>query len=222
MKRKLELPQPPLPAGKHPQKDERKELPNACVVHYKPGLYSDDEARNVFVELQKLPWQKHKLRFSDGKLVDESCFTHYEGDDQALTYAFTGSHRIPAPWTPCVLGVRAVVEKAWPHLPASYFNTCFLNRYPSGDTALGAHTDQDIKRYGRSTAMVSVSFGCARDFQLWRTDGSQTLTYSLGDGAALLMSGFVQQFFKHAVPKSADAGERISLTFRHHIGTKAP
>ena len=48
-KRKLELPQPPLPSGKHPQKDERKELPNACVVHYKTGLYSDDEARNAFV-----------------------------------------------------------------------------------------------------------------------------------------------------------------------------
>lgn len=225
MKRKFEDPAgsaPPAaglpPLAVAPQVEKRLSLADNCWLDFKPRLFSDAEAASIFEQLEELPWAKQKLRTPSGKKVDESCFTCYQGDRKSLTYAFTGSNRIPDDWTTVVLEVRTKVVEAFPMFTQGYFNTCFMNFFPDGKTALGSHTDQDIARYGPSTNIVSVSFGCARDFVLCRKDGTQTLRYSLGGGAALLMEGFVQEYWKHEVPKSANAGPRISLTFRHHLG----
>jgi len=40
------------------------------------------------------------------------------------------------------------------------------------------------------------------------------MTFVLGDGALLVMAGATQHHDRHAVPKEAEAGERINLTFR--------
>lgn len=89
---------------------------------------------------------------------------------------------------------------------------------PAPPDSLAAHDDYDLKRYGPEPAIASVSFGAARDFVLKRKDGSATITYSLGGGAMLLMAGKTQTYWTHEVPKRANSGGRVNLTFRSHIG----
>ena len=71
----------------------------------------------------------------------------------------------------------------------------------------------------RALSAGSASFGAPRDFVLRRnSDHSDKMSFVLGGGDVLVMSGSIQDHWMHSVPKRAHVpGPRINLTFRQIV-----
>lgn len=94
------------------------------------------------------------------------------------------------------------------------FNSCLMNHYPDGASSVGLHAD-DERQLGRNGAVVTVSFGASRDFQLKRNSDGRLINTELHAGDLVMMEGRTQELWKHAIPKRAKVTEpRISYTFR--------
>jgi len=93
-------------------------------------------------------------------------------------------------------------------------NNCLLNFYTDGNSSMGFHSDStDGLALGSGVAIISL--GSVRHI-VYRNkkDKSQEYQYPLPAGGLLYMSAEIQEEWLHAIPKDAEAGERISLTFR--------
>lgn len=88
------------------------------------------------------------------------------------------------------------------------------NLYRDGRDSVAWHGDRVAR--DRPTALIAiVSLGEPRRFRLRPRDGGEGVGFDLGHGDLLVMGGACQRTWRHAVPKVASAGPRISLTFRH-------
>jgi alkylated DNA repair dioxygenase AlkB len=88
------------------------------------------------------------------------------------------------------------------------------NLYRDGRDSVAWHGDR-IARDRTSALIAIVSLGQPRRFRLAPRDGGPGRSFDLGHGDLLVMGGSCQRTWRHAVPKVAGAGPRISLTFRH-------
>lgn len=67
--------------------------------------------------------------------------------------------------------------------------------------------------------IACLSFGAARRFHFKHLETRERITTELDSGSLLTMSGPIQRFWQHALPKSKKVSEaRISLTFRKMKG----
>lgn len=88
------------------------------------------------------------------------------------------------------------------------------NLYRDGRDSVAWHGDRVLRE--RLTAIVAtVSLGHPRTFRLKPAAGGPSVGLTLGRGDLLVMGGTCQRTWKHAVPKVACAGTRVSLAFRH-------
>lgn len=96
-------------------------------------------------------------------------------------------------------------------------NNCLLNYYPDGKSTMGYHSDtsEELKE---GTGVGIVSLGASR-FISYRSKGDRAIKhrYLLKSGDFLYMDDRVQEHWMHAIPKQEEAGERISLSFRHIV-----
>lgn len=93
-------------------------------------------------------------------------------------------------------------------------NNCLLNYYQDGNSSMGFHSDSS-EELEAGTGVAIVSLGSVRAITYRsKSDKSIQVEYQLPSGSLLYMSEQVQQDWLHAVLKSAEMGERISLTFR--------
>jgi alkylated DNA repair dioxygenase AlkB len=94
------------------------------------------------------------------------------------------------------------------------FRTVGANLYRDGRDSVAWHGDRVLRE--RLTATVAtVSLGHPRGFRLKPAAGGASVGLTLGRGDLLVMGGTCQRTWKHAVPKVAHAGARVSLAFRH-------
>lgn len=118
----------------------------------------------------------------------------------------------------------------------SRFNAIIINFYQDGKDSISYHAD-DESFLGPLPTIASLSLGSSRDFYLRRKFGEDTEPsrpqfntkgsgpaasrptekMRLGDGDLLVMKGRTQAEWEHSIPKRADAGPRINLTFRRVI-----
>ena len=94
------------------------------------------------------------------------------------------------------------------------FNNCLLNFYLSGQSTMGFHSD-DTNHLQSGTGVAIVSLGSQRGIT-YRSKANHAVrhTISLSPGSLLYMDADVQDHWMHAIKKDADAGPRISLTWR--------
>lgn len=93
-------------------------------------------------------------------------------------------------------------------------NNCLLNHYPDGNASIGFHSDE-TEQLEAGTGVAIVSLGWPRSIAYrHKQQRDIEFTYPLESGSLLYMSDAVQEIWLHAIPKQAEAGERISLTFR--------
>lgn len=89
-----------------------------------------------------------------------------------------------------------------------------LALYRDGADSVAWHGDT----HGRATRhalVATVSLGEPRRFLLREASGGPSRSLLLGHGDLVVMGGSSQRTWRHAVPKTAHAGPRICVMFRH-------
>lgn len=100
-----------------------------------------------------------------------------------------------------------------------YPNNCLLNYYHDGNSSMGFHSDSSADlAFGTGVAIISL--GSVRNIVYRSKSNFSEFSYPLLSGSLLYMSQEMQENWLHAIPRAANAGERISLTFRKLVNTK--
>lgn len=94
------------------------------------------------------------------------------------------------------------------------FVTIGANLYRDGRDSVAWHGDR-LHRERLTAIVATVSLGHPRTFRMKPAEGGRSLGMTLGRGDLLVMGGTCQRTWRHAIPKVAAAGARISLGFRH-------
>ncbi len=189
-------------------------IEDGALLHHERWL-PPEVASAAFTELRAAtPWRAEQIRIA-GRLIPVPRRTAWYGDPGA-TYVYSGLRNEPLPWTPLLTELRDAVIAA----AGAPFNSVLINHYRDGRDSMGWHAD-DEPELGRDPVIASLSLGAPRRFVLRHaTQRGRSMAFLLGDGALLVMAGATQHHYRHAVPKTAEAGERINLTFRQVLAPR--
>ncbi|CAD7735814.1 hypothetical protein LMG31886_36650 [Xanthomonas hydrangeae] len=184
-------------------------LPQAEIAWCRGWLQAAQADVLMQALLQDVRWQVHRIRMF-GRMVDSPRLSSWIGDAEA-SYRYSGTRFAPQPWLEALQSVRTRLQDE----TGQPFNSVLVNRYRSGDDAMGWHSD-DEPELGAQPLIASVSLGATRRFAFkHRDDAALKQTLELGHGDLLLMGGDTQRHYKHALPRTVKpVGERINLTFR--------
>ena len=132
--------------------------------------------------------------------------------DQGKTYTYSGIKSQPQPWNTPLLWLKQQIEM----ISQTTFNSVLLNWYRNGQDHLAWHDDAEPE-LGAMPTIGSLNFGESRRFLLRRkADHSDKIEFTLGHGDLLIMSGDLQQYWQHSVPKQTKVNKtRVNLTFRY-------
>ncbi|ABW29896.1 alpha-ketoglutarate-dependent dioxygenase AlkB [Acaryochloris marina] len=96
-------------------------------------------------------------------------------------------------------------------------NNCLLNFYTDGSSSMGFHSDT-AEELSPGTGVATLSLRATRTITYKHKQARETqYSYSLESGDLLYMSNEVQIDWLHGILKEAQAGPRISVTFRSII-----
>ncbi len=189
-------------------------LPDAELFSF-PNFWKNSEATTIFNVLKnELAWQQSAIKIF-GKLINEPRLTAWYGDEGKI-YTYSGKTQMPNAWHPALLDIKEKIEKI-SEIKTTY-NSVLGNLYRNGNDSMGWHSD-DEKELGQNPIIASVNLGETRRF-LFRHKHEKLIKHELllTHGSLLIMSGTMQHFWQHAVPKEPKKTEaRINLTFRKLI-----
>jgi len=158
--------------------------------------------------IENLPWSQDKIRLF-GKWLDIPRLQCWFGDPGA-TYAYSGLSMKPKPWTKELMLLKLKIEA----MAQIDFNSVLVNLYRNGRDSNGWHSD-DEKELGEKPTIASLSLGSPRVFQLKHKETGERQDILLESGSLLIMSGELQKYWKHQIPKKTKLTEpRLNLTFR--------
>lgn len=180
---------------------ERLTLGRGAWVDHAPGWLAGADA--LFADLvEEVDWGHRRVRMYEREL-----------DEPRLTASLAGE----------TLGRYPVLREVIGAMEARYqeaFTSCWLNLYRDGRDSVAWHGDR-VARDQLTGLVAIVSVGERRPFRLRPKGGGPSIGYELGRGDLLVMGGTCQRTWDHAVPKVANTGPRISLTFRP-VGLEDP
>lgn len=170
------------------------------------GLAPDEFAA---VDFRNVRWKQDVIDLY-GKKMPLPRITSWYGDE-GKSYAYSGIRSHPNQWNIGLSYIKKQVER----VAGLEFNSVLLNWYRDGDDYLNWHSD-DEKDLGKNPTIASVNFGATRDFLIRDKEKSTKISVPLAHGTLLIMSGEMQHYWQHAVPKrKAVNRSRINLTFRN-------
>ena len=161
------------------------------------------------VVFKNIAWKQDWINLY-GKSHPLPRLTAWYGDSER-DYTYSGIKSKPNQWNQGLLHIKHEVERC----AGLDFNSVLLNWYRDGNDHLSWHSD-DEKELGPNPVIASANFGTTRDFVLRpKNSHADRLVLPLKHGTLLLMSGSLQHFWQHSVPKRTKAqGSRFNLTFR--------
>ena len=161
-----------------------------------PGWLSGADA--VFAALADgAPWaQRHRIMW--GNKVPEPRLTSGWAEAKIKQIA------------PVLMEARAALSRRY----GIAFNSGWLNLYRNGRDSVAWHRDKIPARNPYPWVGI-LSLGSTRAFLVRPYGGGPSMRFDPAPGDLLVAGGLMQRRFEHAVPKVADAGPRISVTFRH-------
>jgi alkylated DNA repair dioxygenase AlkB len=160
------------------------------------------------IEFKNIDWNHDKIKMY-GKEIYLPRFSAWYGDSDK-PYTYSGLTLQPNKWNKGLLYIKQAISK----VSGVDFNSVLMNWYRDGEDYLNWHTDAE-KELGINPIIGSVNFGEERDFIIRLNDKSSKITIPLKHGTFLLMSGELQHFWQHSVPKRKKIkGSRFNLTFR--------
>jgi alkylated DNA repair dioxygenase AlkB len=162
------------------------------------------------VNFRNIHWKQDRIKLYGKQLLLPRLTSWY--GDSGRNYTYSGITSKPNHWNDGLLYLKHEIERCL----GVHFNSVLLNWYRDGEDYLNWHSD-DEKELGEAPTIASANFGETRDFVVRRKDDiAQKLVIPLKHGTLLVMSGSLQQFWEHAVPKRKKvSGSRFNLTFRN-------
>jgi alkylated DNA repair dioxygenase AlkB len=184
------------------------DLSRAILVADGITLYPEalPDADTWFAALRdELALRQEVLQFF-GRDVPMPRLTAWYGDAGA-TYTYSRLRNEPMAWTPSLQRLREAVNASL----TLALNSCLANWYRDGNDSMGWHADREREL---RDAIVSISLGASRTFQLREGRKGRSLSIVLQHGSVLVMTVASQNRYAHRVPKAHSASERLNLTFR--------
>ncbi len=181
-------------------------------LDYYPTWLDPKTADESFSELKKtVRWQQSMLNMY-GKSIAIPRLNAWYGD-AGRDYGYSG-HRFQAlPWLPLLTTLKYQIEAE----TGFEFNSVLVNCYRDGNDSVAWHSD-DEPELKKNPVIASLSLGAERIFQLRHRyqKQSKVTKIALAHGSLLIMSGELQHYWQHQLPKVATKiGERINLTYRY-------
>ncbi|XWV25222.1 2OG-Fe(II) oxygenase [Tupanvirus deep ocean] len=173
-------------------------LGDGAKVTHIPHYVTNPDA--LFEELHdNMPWNKYKYELH-GKEVTSPRLMHiikFDNDDNILDN----------------LPEFAKIKKRTEKITGVNFKFAVLNYYRDGNDYIGFHPDREVKS---GDIVVSVTVGAARRFVLkhrFRDNVKHVFILEHGD-ILILNEPAIKTAYKHSIPKMANVGPRINITFR--------
>lgn len=174
----------------------RVELDDASWVDVVPGwLVGADEVFAALVE--HAPWSQRD-RIMWGNKVPEPRLTSGWSEAKIVRIA------------PVLIDARAALTRRYD----VEFNSGWLNLYRHGRDSVAWHRDK-IPADNPYPWVGILSLGSQRRFLVRPFGGGPSVRFDPAPGDLMVTGGLTQRRFEHTVPKVAEAGPRISVTFRH-------
>ena len=161
------------------------------------------------IKFKNILWKQDYIHLYGTKIPLPRLTSWY--GDEGKSYKYSGILSQPNPWNKGLLYIKEQIEQ----VVDAKFNSVLINWYRNGEDYLNWHTD-DEPELGKNPTIASVNFGETRDFLVRHKDDHQLkFTVPLQHGSLLIMSGEMQHFWEHAVPKRKKVhASRFNLTFR--------
>jgi alkylated DNA repair dioxygenase AlkB len=185
------------------------ELQNGKLQFFENFFDKNESDKLFYALINTIHWHKDKMAIL-GKEVNLPRLSAWYGDEQKA-YKYSGISLSPLPWSAVLLDIKNKIDQ----VSGVKFNSVLLNRYRDGNDSISWHSD-DESELGQNPVIGSVNFGETRRFML-KHKFNKSLKYEvlLKHGSFLLMSGELQHYWLHQIPKTSQKiGERINLTFR--------
>lgn len=200
-----------------------------AVLHYPMTLFGHDQPAITAgwsirrIELDPCCWVDHSPGFltgADRLLADlEEQMDWFRG--QRLMYGQwhdeprrTSTSPLPHVEVPAALDeIRSELSRRY----AMSFRGLFCNYYETGEDSVAWHADR-IGRTEVDPLVAIVSLGGPRTFRMRPqsrgASNGESWSISLESGDLLVMGGATQHHWEHAIPKTAHAAPRMSVTMR--------
>lgn len=186
-------------------------LKNGHISYRKDFIPSYEHDHLMSLWTHSLPWSQDKIRIF-GKWIEIPRLQCWFGDPGA-SYTYSGLAMKPRPWTRELEDLKAKLEAEL----SVQFNSVLVNLYRDGQDSNGWHSDDEAE-LGENPVIASVSLGAERPFQLKHKFNGEKVNMLLESGSLLVMSGELQKFWKHQIPKRPKIlSPRINLTFRNIV-----
>lgn len=184
-------------------------LPRDGTVIYHGRILEEPLARGYNDLLRStIPWQRDEVMMFGKRLVTAREVAWFA--DAGVPYRYSGTVKQATPWTPELSELKSLIQT----ITGLTFNSCLANLYHHGGEGMGWHSD-DEKALLKRAGIASLSLGAERNFAFRHKQTGETISLRLENGSLLVMKDETQEFWKHALPKSARVKEaRINLTFR--------
>lgn len=172
------------------------------------------------IDFKNVYWEQEKIKIF-GKQILVPRFTSYFGNEP---YTYSGKTHQPNPFSQELIEIKDKLEdiinknNLGSQSSNLNFNSLLLNWYRNGNDYMGWHSD-DEKELGLNPIIASVNLGSKRRFLFRKKDNKNLkLEISLDNGSLLLMTGEVQHYWQHTLPKQLKVKKpRVNLTFRKII-----
>lgn len=175
---------------------ERHGLAHGAWVDHHPGWLAGADVLFERVVAQA-PWGRRTVEMYGERVIEPRLTARFGADDP-----------------PAGLELLTEVGAALSARYAVGFVSIGCNLYRDGRDSVAWHGDR-IARDRPTATIAIVSLGERRPFRLRPRGGGRSVGFELGRGDLLVMGGTCQRTWQHTVPKVADTGPRISVTYRH-------
>ncbi len=197
-----------------PPDPDKNLLPKDGDLKYKGRILDAEEAGWYFQKLlETIQWKQDEVMIFGKRIVTARKTAWYAAEEYEYTYSkITRKAQI---WTPELVQLKELAEQ----VTGREFNSCLLNLYHSGEEGMSWHSDAEAE-LGKEPAIASLSLGAERKFVVKHKISKEKRELQLENGSLLLMSGPMQRFWLHSLPKTKKVKEpRINLTFRNIVVT---
>ncbi|TCB67585.1 alpha-ketoglutarate-dependent dioxygenase AlkB family protein [Acinetobacter sp. ANC 4178] len=184
-------------------------LPYQGCVHYY-GQIMDSVLADHYLHrlLESIVWQNDLAVIFGKTIVTKRKVAWYA--DQAFSYTYSKTTKQALPWTPELLGLKALVEAK----TGETFNACLLNLYHSGEEGMAWHSDAE-RELKQHAAIASLSLGAERKFAFKHKHTQEKVELVLAHGSLLVMKDETQSYWLHRLPPTKKVLDvRVNLTFR--------